>query len=133
MVGTPLEDEVAERIEEIARLEDRKVSQLAAAALGLYALMPREAHAALRQIEASGDPEDLVLVARKLARVLLDIRYDIAETAAIDSIERSRLPDDFDSEEEILEVATRLVRPRNAPVRDRAGPPPGGGSSRRAG
>lgn len=102
-----VDEGIAQRVERTAEVEERKVSQVTASALGLYALLPQAAHAALRRVEAFGEPEDLARAARQITRVLLDIQYDVAERAVIESMDTSELGD-LDSEEAILEAAARL-------------------------
>ncbi len=106
-----VDEGIAQRVERIAEVEERKLSQVTASALGLYALLPQEAHAALRRVEAFGEPEDLARAARQITRVLLDIQYDVAERAMIESMDTSEFGD-LDSEEAILEAAARLVQPK---------------------
>jgi hypothetical protein len=108
-VSAYVDKSVAERTERIAHVEDRKVSQLAASALGFYTLLPQEARAALRRIEAFGGPDDLVRAARRVARVLLDVQYEVAERGIVESMDASAVGD-LDSEEAILDAATRLTR-----------------------
>jgi hypothetical protein len=108
-VSAYVDKSIAARFERIAQVEDRKVSQLAASALGFYTLLPQEARAALRRIEAFGEPDDLVRAARRVARVFLDVQYEVAERGIVKSVDTGALGD-LDSEEAILEAATRLTR-----------------------
>lgn len=118
-VSAYVDESIAERIERIARVEERKVSQLAASALGFYTLLPHEAHAALRRIEAFGGADDLLRAARRVARVLLDVQYEVAERGIVDSMDTSA-QGDLESEEAILEAASRMTRGKDCAAENRA-------------
>lgn len=107
-ISAYIDERIARRIEYLAEVEHRKVSQLAAAALSLYTALPREAHAALRQVEALGGKEDLERVTRQMARVLLDAQYEVARRGVVEDMDLSGLGA-LGSEEAILEAATRLT------------------------
>jgi hypothetical protein len=137
-VSAYVEESIAARLARIAEVEDRKVSHLAASALGFYTLLPAEAHAALRRIEAFGESDDLLRAARRVARVLLEVQYEVAERGIVESMETSALGE-LDSEEAILEAATRLTRGKEPAaerraaregLRQRAGLAPGGKEKR---
>lgn len=72
------DEETASMVEHISKLEQRKPSQIAAAALAFYVRLPVEAHAALRRLEAIGAPEDLNLMLREVTRAISNASYNAA-------------------------------------------------------
>ncbi|CAN5203510.1 hypothetical protein BH20GEM2_BH20GEM2_09660 [soil metagenome] len=114
-VSAHVDEGIARRIGGIAEVEGRSVSELAASALALYAVVPRGARDALRRIVAFGQQEDLMRVARRIERVLLDVQYEMAERGLVDSLDTDGLGS-LDSEDDILEAATRLVRAGRHPA-----------------
>ena len=70
------DEETAKLAEQIARVERRKVSQIAAEALSLYVRLPREAHATLRELEADGDPAQFVAMVQQVTRAIIRSAYD---------------------------------------------------------
>lgn len=101
-------EEIARRVEYVAQVEDRSPSQIASAALGLYLQLPPEAHAALRHVLALGTAEDVDRVSRKMARLLLDAQFEVAERRVVASMTRQGL-DELTSEEDIIAEANALT------------------------
>lgn len=104
------------RVEQVSRLEDRSPSQIAAAALSFYLLLPPEAHTALRHVQALGTAEDVERVSGKMARLLLDAQFEVAERRVVESMTTRGL-DSLESEDDILAEANALTsnsRPRKA-------------------
>lgn len=108
-ISTHVDEEVADRVRRIADLEDRKVSQVAAAALSLYVRLPGEARDALRHIEALGDDELQEATLRELTSVLLRLDYELAARRVADEMAVDA-PGELDDEEAILEKAVELTR-----------------------
>jgi N12 class adenine-specific DNA methylase len=122
-------EETARRMEYVARVEDRTPSQIAAAALKFYLQLPPEAHAALRQVQALGTDRDVEQISRKMARLLLDAQFEVAERRVVASMTTQGLGG-LQSEDDILAEANALTS------RSRAGaiePQTDTGSSARAG
>jgi hypothetical protein len=112
-------EETARRVEHVARLEDRSPSQIAAAALSFYLQLPPEAHTALRHVQALGSDEDVQRMSRKMARLLLDAQFEVAERRVVASMTTEGL-DRLTSEDDIIEEANALTahhRPRYAEPR----------------
>lgn len=78
------DEETAQLVERLARLEDRSPSQIAAAALALYVRLPAEAHASLRYVQAFGTPDQFVRMTREVARAMLDAEYEIVHGKVIE-------------------------------------------------
>lgn len=108
-ISTHVDEEVADRVRRIADLEDRKVSQVAAAALSLYVRLPGEARDALRHIEALGDEELQEVTLRELTSVLLRLDYELAARRVADEMAVDA-PGELEDEEAILEKAVELTR-----------------------
>jgi hypothetical protein len=96
------------RVEQVSRLEDRSPSQIAAAALNFYLLLPPEAHTALRHVQALGTAEDVERVIGKMARLLLDAQFEVAERRVVASMTARGL-DSLESEDDILAEANALT------------------------
>lgn len=108
------DEETARLVEQVARVEDRPVSQIASAALAFYARLPAEAHTALRVIKAYGGAEALQRVSRDVARVLVDAQFDVARQRFAAAIR----PEDAgagDTEDDLLAAALHLSAPDQAP------------------
>lgn len=119
-VSTHVDREIADLAERIAELEDRKVSQVAGAALSLYVRLPAEARDALRYIEALGDEKVEEATLQEIASVLVRLEYELATRRLVAEVERDDLGG-LGSEEEILEKAVELTRStlHGAPARVR--------------
>lgn len=108
-VSTHVDEAIADRVKRIAALEDRKVSQVAGAALSLYARLPGEARDALRRLEALGDEATLDVTVREIASVLVRLDYEFTAARLADEVDRDALGS-LESEEAILERAVELTR-----------------------
>lgn len=97
----------AAKVAELARLEDRTPSQIAAAALRFYVQLPAVGRDAIRRLEAGGAPEALRDAAWTASRAVLAVQFDEAMARGVASITRAdAFPDD---EEAILATAVRLT------------------------
>lgn len=101
-------EETARRVEHVARVEDRTPSQIAAAALKFYLQLPPEAHTALRHVQALGTEKDVEQVSRKMARLLLDAQFEVAERQVVASMTARGL-NRLQSEDDILAEANALT------------------------
>lgn len=109
-------EETARRVEHVSRVEDRSPSQIASSALNFYLHLPPEAHTALRFIQALGTNEDTARVSRKVARLLLDAQFEVAERRVVASMATQGL-EALESEDDIIAEANALTshsRTRNA-------------------
>jgi predicted transcriptional regulator len=106
------DEETAKLVEHIARVEQRKPSQIAAAALAFYVRLPIEAHAALRRLEALASPEDLNLMRREVTRAISNASMDAAMERAAPRI-HDTYGDGLQTEEEIMAEAVRLTQRRS--------------------
>jgi hypothetical protein len=107
-VSAYTDDETAQLIDHLARTEGRTSSQIASAALALYVRLPVEAHTALRQIYALGSPEDLAEVTRRMARLVLNTQFEIAQRAVVEAMQVDN-PERLETEGDILAEAVRLT------------------------
>lgn len=95
-------------VEHVSRTEQRKPSQIAAAALAFYVRLPVEAHAALRRLEAIATPEDLNLMRREVTRAISDASYRAAVRQSAAAV-REIYGDSLETDDEILAEAVRLT------------------------
>lgn len=99
--------ETASMVEHISRLEQRKPSQIAAAALALYVRLPVEAHAALRRLEAIGTPEDVNLMLREVTRAISNASYSAAVRQSGPRV-REHFGSALQSDDDILRTAVLM-------------------------
>jgi hypothetical protein len=123
------DEDTAGRVERLAKVEQRPVSQLASAALSFYVRLSEQAHAALRHVEALGSREDYERVLRNVTRVLLDAQYGVAQRAAVGAMQVDGLDDA--SEDDLLAEAVRVTARRTEEVAARAKPKRAVGRKRR--
>lgn len=114
------DEETAQLVERLARLEDRSPSQIAAAALALYVRLPAEAHASLRYVQAFGTPDQLARMTREVARAMLLARHEISHQRFVDSVEVDGA-EHLQTEEDIIAEAVRATTPRRQETRRRPG------------
>jgi predicted transcriptional regulator len=105
-VSAYADEETAEKVAEMARLEDRSPAQIAAAALRLYVRLPAPAREAWRRLEADLEPGILDAAAWEAGRALLDRQFD-AVVAALSSGSRGAA---YADEEAILAHAVRVTK-----------------------
>lgn len=108
-ISTHVDEDIAERVKQIADLEDRKVSQVAGAALSLYVRLPGEAREALRHIEALGGEEVRDTTIQEIASVLVRLDYELAAHRVVEEMEAEEL-EGLEDEKAILEQAVELTR-----------------------
>jgi len=120
-------EETARLIEHLARVEDRSPSQIASAALSFYLQMPPEAHSALRYVQGLGTDEDVERVNRKIARLLLDAQFEVAEQRMVAAMSTLGL-DRLQSEDDLIAEANALTahnHPRTGDVQTQVTPKAG--------
>lgn len=108
-ISTHVAEDIAERVKQIADREDRKVSQVAGAALSLYVRLPGEARDALRHIEALGNEEVQEATIQEIASLLVRLDYELAARRVVSEMDTERLGG-MEDEEAILEEAVDLTR-----------------------
>lgn len=118
-ISTHVDEDVAERVKRIADLEDRKVSQVAGAALSLYVRLPGEARDALRHIEALGDEDAQDATVREVTSVLVRLDYELAARRVVEEMEAEGPEGEMEDEEAILERAVELTRSSSSRSMDR--------------
>jgi hypothetical protein len=116
------DEETAKLVAELARLEHRKPSQIAAAALAFYARLPSEAHSTLRSLETLGDAGEYDRMLREVTRAILAVGYHSSVRRMLPPI-REAYPDSLGTESDILAEAVRLTSPRPKPGRRTGGSP----------
>ena len=100
--------DTADRIESIAKREDRRKAQIAGTALKFFSILPDEARTAWRQIETFGSPADVDHAITEITRILIDAQYAIAHQQVVQELN----PEPFgalDTEDEILAAAVSLT------------------------
>jgi hypothetical protein len=103
------DEETARLVAELARIEHRKASQIAAAALSFYVRLPPQAHEALRHLAAMGSSEEMNLMLREVTRVLIRSAYD-ASLRALGPRLQEIYGDTLQTEEDIEAEAVRLMK-----------------------
>ncbi|MGH7719807.1 MAG: hypothetical protein ACREON_13315 [Gemmatimonadaceae bacterium] len=121
----------ARRVEHVARVQERPVSQIASAALAFYVRLPAEAHAAIRAIEAHGGQEAIERVTRDVARCLLDAEYEVAHRRVAEALQPGKQGDLLRTEEDVMDEAVRLSASVRERPRGRARAGGRGGGTRR--
>jgi PleD family two-component response regulator len=112
--------EVAERVLQTAKLEDRTPSQVVAAAADLYTRLSPEAHIALRRIELLGGAAALERVLAAISRDILRHQFDAARQAGAAAM-RVAEGDPAPSDDDLLEAASAAVARAGTRSRRRAG------------
>lgn len=102
---------VVRRVEEIARLEARPVSQVVAAALAFYTRLPADAHQSLRTLEALGGAAAVDEAAYRAARAVVAVTFDVAERRLVEAIPEEVIAGlgALETEDDILAAAVRLT------------------------
>lgn len=115
-VSAHVSEEIVRRIEQIAQLEARPVSQIVAAAVAFYTRLPAEAHQSLRTLEAFGGEAALDAVTRGVARAIVAAAFDLT-THRVAAAIPEHIVAGLDTEEDILAAAVRLTAaPTPAPA-----------------
>lgn len=96
------DEETSVRVDQIARLENRKKAQIVSPALKFYVGLPSEVRAAWQEIEAIGDRDLREETKRELVRVFVNARYKLAEQQVVKQMK---------TEEDIWDAAVELTRP----------------------
>lgn len=107
-ISAYIDTETANRVAYIARIEQRKPSQIAGMALKLFVELPPEARAALWQIEALGSPADMEAVMQEIARTLLHAQYRVAHRQVTEQMQVENLVQ-LETEDDILSAARQAV------------------------
>lgn len=102
------DENTANSVAQIARLEQRKPSQIAGMALKLFVKLPPEARTALWQIEALGSADEFESAMQEIARSLLNAQYKVAHRQVVEQLKVEDL-EQIDTEDDILSMATDLT------------------------
>lgn len=102
------DEETARRVVGIAKTERRPQAQIAGMALKLLVGLPKEARAALWEIEAIGNDEDLKEVTEAITRTLLNVQYKIARRQVLQEMNTEYLGQ-LETEDDILAAAVTLT------------------------
>lgn len=122
------DEETAQLVAELARVEHRKPSQIAAEAIALYVRLSTQVHASLRHVRGSSEPGRLDLVLREVSRAIVNASYDLVMDEMAPHM-RDLYGGGLQTEEEIDAEAMRLA-PSRAPGAQRTRKP--GGATRKA-
>lgn len=101
--------DTANRIESIAKREDRRKAQIAGTALKFFSILPDEARTAWRQIETFGSAADLESTIAEITRILIDAQYEIATQQLTQEIQPEPLGS-LATEDDILHTAVSLTQ-----------------------
>ncbi len=113
------DEETASLVEQLALLEGRTPSQIAASALALYVRLPAEGHSSLRYVQAYGTADEFARMTREVARAMVDAEYEISYQKVVDSMPvKAGGPR---TEEELLAEAVRLTTAHPPQIRRRGG------------
>ena len=100
--------DTADRIESIAKREDRRKAQIAGIALKLFSILPDEARTAWRKIETFGSPADIEHAISDITRILLNAQHEIATQQVAHEINTESL-EVLETEDDILAAAVALT------------------------
>ena len=100
--------ETADRIESIAKRENRRKAQIAGTALKLFSILPDEARTAWRQIETFGSSTDIEHTVAEITRALIDAQDAIAHQQVIRELSPQHL-DTVETEDDRLATAVSLT------------------------
>lgn len=100
--------DTADRIESIAKREDRRKAQIAGMALKLFSVLPDEARTAWRKIETFGSPADMEHAIADITRILLNAQHEIATQQVAHEINTESLGR-IETEDDILAAAVALT------------------------
>ncbi|PZD70194.1 hypothetical protein C1752_17100 [Acaryochloris thomasi RCC1774] len=100
--------DTADRIESIAKREDRRKAQIAGMALKLFSVLPDEARTAWRKIETFGSPADMEHAIADITRILLNTQHEIATQQVVQEINTESLHA-LDTEDDLLATAVALT------------------------
>jgi hypothetical protein len=106
-ISSHVDEATAQHLTETAKLEDRKPSQITAAALRWYLRLPPSARDAMRRFEAAGE-KAVDEAAWAVGRALLDKQY-LELSRELSRVLPTELPADA-TEEQIMAEAVRLTR-----------------------
>lgn len=98
----------AESVAQIARIEQRKPSQIAGMALKLFVKLSPEARTALWQIEALGSAAEFEETMQEIARTLLNAHYKVAHRQVVEQMKVENL-EQIETEDDILSTAVDLT------------------------
>lgn len=102
------DSDTVDRIESIAKREDRRKAQIAGTALKFFSILPDEARTAWRQLETFGSPEDLENALAEITRILIDAQYAITHQQILQELNPEVL-EPLETEDDILAAAVTLT------------------------
>jgi hypothetical protein len=105
----------ASLVEQLALLEGRTPSQIAASALALYVRLPAEGHSSLRYVQAYGTPDEFARMTREVARAMVDAEYEISYRKIVESMPAET--GELRTEEELLAEAVRMTTAKPPQIR----------------
>lgn len=96
------------RLRQMATREGRTPSRITASSLKLYLDLPETVHAALRDIEVLGTPEDHHNMIRSIARTVVSAQYEVARRRAAEQM-RLDNEDLLETDDDLVAEATRVT------------------------
>jgi predicted transcriptional regulator len=74
-----VDDKVAERLNDVARMESRSPANIVAQALGFYVALPEAARTSLRRIEATALPQEMQWFQTEFIRLLFKVDMGLTQ------------------------------------------------------
>lgn len=109
-ISAYVDQETIERIAQLAKLEYRSRSQIAAMAIKLGAVLPPEAWSDLLQINNWGFEADWQVIGQEIAQVLSDYHYRLIKNKMATQVDRQWLDSlSLETEDKVLDTAVKLT------------------------
>ena len=100
--------QTAEKIDYLAKIEQRTPSQIMAIALKFFVKLPQSAREAWYQIEAIGDEADKERAVQKITQILVDERYSLLQKKVVEEMKVNSVGQ-LETEDDILAAAIELT------------------------
>lgn len=112
-LSTQAPADIAERVDHVAEIEQRKRSQVILHAVDFWSRLSPETHLGISRLQASGDDVAGALY-RRIAREVLDAQFAVVEARIVKQMQVpedvvARLGDDPD-DDSLFDAASELVR-----------------------
>jgi predicted transcriptional regulator len=102
------DQETAELLNYLAKIEQRSPSQIAAIALKFFVKLPATARESWYQIETLGEQAQKEAVIEQITRSLINMQYEISQRKIVDQMNIETL-EPLETEDDILAAALKLT------------------------
>ncbi len=102
------DQETAELVNYLAKIEQRSPSQIAAIALKFFVKLPATAREAWYQIETLGEQAQKEAVIEQITRSLINMQYEISQRKVVEEMNIETL-EPLETEDDILAAALKLT------------------------